>query len=257
VIDPRAVIDPNAHLAPNVVVGPFTVIGPEVEIGQGTWIGSHAVLQGPTRIGCDNQIYHFTSLGEAAQDKKYKGEKTYLEIGDRNTLREFCTINRGTVQDSGTTRIGNDNWMMAYVHVAHDCQIGNRTVFANGATLGGHVRVDDDAVLGGFALVYQFCRIGAHSLCGFGCGVHKDVPPFVTVAGNRARAYGINAEGLRRRGFTPQEIHAVRSAYKVLYRSNLRLPQAINQLKKLAENFECVQILVDFLLARSAHGIVR
>jgi UDP-N-acetylglucosamine acyltransferase len=257
VIDPRAVIDPKARLAPDVVIGPFSVIGAEVEIAEGTWIGPHVVIQGPTRIGRDNRIYQFTSLGEAAQDKKYSGEKTYLEIGDRNNLREFCTINRGTIQDAGTTRIGNDNWLMAYVHVAHDCQVGNRTVFANGATLGGHVRVDDDAVLGGFALVYQFCRIGAHSLCGFGCGVHKDVPPFVTVAGNRAKPYGINAEGLHRRGFTPQEIRAVRLAYKILYRSDLRLPQAIHQLKKLAETVDCLRVLVDFLLGRSARGIVR
>lgn len=256
-IDPRAVVDPNAQVAPDVVIGPFSIVGPEVEIAEGTWIGSHVVIQGPTRIGRHNRIYQFTSLGEAAQDKKYRGEKTYLEIGDRNTLREFCTINRGTVQDAGTTRIGNDNWLMAYVHVAHDCQVGNRVVFANGATLGGHVRVDDDAVLGGFALVYQFCRIGAHSLCGFGCGVHKDVPPFVTVAGNRAKPYGINAEGLRRRGFTPQEIRAVRLAYKMLYRSDLRLPQAIYQLRKLAETIDRIEVLVDFLLGRSARGIVR
>lgn len=256
-IDPRAVIDSNARLAPGVAVGPFSVIGPDVEIAQGTWISSHVVIQGPTRIGSDNRIYQFTSLGEAAQDKKYGGEKTYLEIGDRNTIREFCTINRGTVQDAGTTRIGNDNWFMAYVHVAHDCQVGDRTVFANGATLGGHVQVENDAVLGGFTLVYQFCRIGAHSLCGFGCGVHKDVPPFMTVAGNRAKPYGINAEGLRRRGFTPDEIRAVRSAYKILYRSDFRLPQAIDQLKKIAETFASVQLLVDFLLARSARGIVR
>ncbi len=256
-IDPRAVVDPKAHLAPDVVIGPFAVIGAEVEIAEGNWIGPHVVIQGPTRIGRDNRIYQFTSLGEAAQDKKYRGEKTYLEIGDRNTLREFCTVNRGTVQDAGTTCIGSDNWLMAYVHVAHDCQVGNRIVFANGATLGGHVRVDDDAVLGGFALVYQFCRIGAHSLCGFGCGVHKDVPPYVTVAGNRAKPYGINSEGLRRRGFTPQEIRAVRLAYKILYRSDLRLPQAIQQLRKLAATFDRVGILVDFLLGRSARGIVR
>jgi UDP-N-acetylglucosamine acyltransferase len=257
VIDPRAVVDPHANLASDVVIGPFSIIGPEVEIAEGTWIGSHVVIQGPTRIGRHNRIYQFTSLGEAAQDKKYRGEKTDLEIGDRNTLREFCTINRGTIQDAGTTRIGNDNWLMAYVHVAHDCQVGNRVVFANGATLGGHVRVDDDAVLGGFALVYQFSRIGAHSLCGFGCGVHKDVPPFVTVAGNRAEPYGINAEGLRRRGFTPQEIRAVRLAYKILYRSDLRLPQAIHQLSKLAETVDRIKVLVDFLSGRSARGIVR
>lgn len=256
-IDPRAVVDPNTYLAQDVVVGPFSIIGPDVEIAQGTWIGSHVVIQGPTRIGRDNRIYQFTSLGEAAQDKKYSGEKTYLEIGDRNTIREFCTINRGTVQDAGTTRIGDDNWLMAYVHIAHDCQVGNCTVFANGATLGGHVRVDNHAVLGGFALIYQFCRIGAYSLCGFGCGVHKDVPPYVTVAGNRAKPYGINAEGLRRQGFTAQQIRAVKLAYKILYRSDLRLPQTIHQLKKLAETFDGIRALVDFLSVRSKRGIVR
>lgn len=256
-IDPRAVIDPNARLASNVTVGPFTIIGADVEIADSTWIGPHVVIQGPTRIGKDNRIYQFTSLGESPQDKKYAGESTQLDIGDRNTIREFCTINRGTVQDAGVTRIGDDNWIMAYVHIAHDCQVGSRTVFANGATLGGHVHVDDDAVLGGFALVYQFCRIGAHSLCGFGCGVHKDVPPFVTVAGNRAKPYGINAEGLRRRGFQPEEIRAIRHAYKVLYRSDRRLGEVIDEIRKLAEIFTPLDILADFLQGASAHGIIR
>jgi UDP-N-acetylglucosamine acyltransferase len=257
VIDPRAVVDSLAHLAADIEVGPFTVIGPEVEIGQGTWIGPHVVIQGPTRIGRENRIYSFASLGEIPQDKKYGGERTWLEIGDRNTIREFCTINRGTVQDAGITRLGDDNWIMAYVHIAHDCQVGHRTVFANGASLSGHVQIGDDVVLGGFVLVYQFCRIGAHSFCGFACGVHKDVPPFVTVAGYRAQPHGINAEGLRRRGFPLDEIRAIKQAYKVLYRSDLRLEEAIEEIRKLAADFPRLQALVDFLLAPSVHGIVR
>ena len=166
-IDPRAVVDPAARVAPDVTIGPFSIIGPDVEIGAGTWIGPHVVIQGPTRIGCDNRIYQFSSLGEIPQDKKYGGEPTRLEIGDRNTIREFVTINRGTVQDAGLTRLGDDNWIMAYVHIAHDCVVGNRTIFANGASLAGHVQVEDDVVLGGFALIYQFTRLGVHSFCGF------------------------------------------------------------------------------------------
>jgi UDP-N-acetylglucosamine acyltransferase len=257
VIDPRAVVHPTACLAPDVEVGPFTVIGPAVEIEVGNWIGPHVVIQGPTRIGRHNRIYPFASLGEMPQDKKYGGEKTWLEIGDRNTIREFCTINRGTVQDAGVTRVGDDNWIMAYVHIAHDCQVGSRTVFANGASLGGHVKIGDDVALGGFVLVYQFCRIGAHSFCGFACGVHKDIPPFVTVAGYRAEPRGVNAEGLRRRGFPADEIRAIRQAYRLLYRSTLRLEEAIEEIRKLTAAFPRLQVLVDFLLAPSAHGIVR
>jgi UDP-N-acetylglucosamine acyltransferase len=257
VIDPRAVIDSRAELATDVEVGPFTVIGAEVEIGERTWIGPHVVIRGPTRIGCDNRIYQFASIGEIPQDKKYGGEHTRLEIGDRNVIREYCTINRGTIQDARITRIGDDNWIMAYVHIAHDCQVGNRTIFANGASLGGHVKIGNDVVLGGFALVYQFCRVGDHSLCGFACGVHKDVPPYVTVAGYRAKPYGINAEGLRRRGFSPTEIGFVRRAYKLLYRSGLQLEPAITEIQKQAENFPALQILVNFLRAPSARGIVR
>jgi UDP-N-acetylglucosamine acyltransferase len=257
VIDPRAAIDPRAQLAVDVTVGPFSVIGADVEIGAGTWIGPHVVIQGPTRIGRDNRIYQFASLGEIPQDKKYGGEPTRLEIGDRNTIREYCTLNRGTVQDTGTTRIGDDNWIMAYVHIAHDCQVGSRTVFANGASLAGHVQVGDDAVLGGFVLVYQFCRIGAHSFCGFACGVNQDVPPFVTVAGYRAEPRGINAEGLKRRGFSPEEIRAVKRAYKAVYRSQLPLGEAIEQVRALAAEFPRLHLLADFLATSSAHGIVR
>jgi len=256
VIDPRASVDSSAELASNVDVGPFTVIGADVEIDEGTRIGPHVVIQGPTRIGRDNRIYQFASVGEIPQDKKYGGERTHLEIGNRNVIREFCTINRGTVQDAGVTRVGDDNWIMAYVHIAHDCVVGSRTVFANGASLAGHVHVNDDVVLGGFALVYQFCRIGAHSLCGFACGVTHDVPPFVMVAGYRAKPRGINAEGLRRRGFPPDEISAIRRAYKIIYRSQLKLDDAVVQIRSMAEQFPRLAMMVDFL-SSSTRGIVR
>jgi len=257
VIDARAVIDPTARLAADVTVGPFSVIGPQVEIEAGTWIGPHVVIQGPTRIGRDNRIFQFASLGEMPQDKKYGGEPTRLEIGDRNTIREFVTINRGTTQDTGLTRLGDDNWIMAYVHIAHDCWVGDRTIFANGASLAGHVHMEDDVVLGGFALVYQFTRLGMHSFCGFACGVHRDVPPYVTVAGYRAEPHGINAEGLRRRGFADEEIQAIRRAYKVIYRANLRLEEAIDQVREMMRDHPRLQILADFLAAPSRNGIVR
>jgi UDP-N-acetylglucosamine acyltransferase len=257
VIDLRAAVDPSARLAADVTVGPFSVIGADVEIGQGTWIGPHVVIQGPTRIGRDNRIYQFSSLGEIPQDKKYGGEPTRLEIGDRNTIREFVTINRGTVQDAGLTRLGDDNWIMAYVHIAHDCVVGNRTIFANGASLAGHVHVEDDVVLGGFALIYQFTRLGMHSFCGFACGVNHDVPPYVTVAGYRAEPHGINAEGLRRRDFADEEIQAIRRAYKAIYRANLRLEEAIEKVREMTVEFPRLQILADFLAAPSRNGIVR
>ena len=256
-IDARAVVDPSARLATDVTVGPFSVIGPDVEIDAGTWIGPHVVIQGPTRIGRDNRIYQFSSLGEIPQDKKYSGEPTRLEIGDRNTIREFVTINRGTVQDAGLTRLGDDNWIMAYVHIAHDCVVGDRTIFANGASLAGHVHIDDDVVLGGFALVYQFTRLGIHSFCGFACGVHRDVPPYVTVAGYRAEPYGINAEGLRRRGFPDEEIQAIRRAYKVIYRSNMRLDEATEKVREMAAEWPRLGVLAEFLTAPSRNGIVR
>ena len=256
-IDPRAVVDPAARVAPDVTIGPFSIIGPDVEIGAGTWIGPHVVIQGPTRIGCDNRIYQFSSLGEIPQDKKYGGEPTRLEIGDRNTIREFVTINRGTVQDAGLTRLGDDNWIMAYVHITHDCVVGNRTIFANGASLARYVQVEDDVVLGGFALIYQFTRLGVHSFCGFACGVHHDVPPYVTVAGYRAEPHGINAEGLRRRGFSDEAIQAIRRAYKVLYRANLRLEEALDKVREMTAECPPLQVLADFLAAPSRNGIVR
>jgi UDP-N-acetylglucosamine acyltransferase len=255
-IDPRAVIDPAARLAEDVSVGAFTIIGPDVDIGAGTWIGPHAVINGPTRIGRDNRIYQFASVGEAPQDKKYAGEPTRLEIGDRNLIREFVTINRGTVQDAGVTHIGDDNWIMAYVHIAHDCRVGNQVIFSNNASLAGHVRVDDYAILGGFTLVHQFCAIGAHAFCAFGCGIKKDVPPFVIVDGSPARPRGLNTEGLKRRGFTDRAQQALRQAYKTLYRSNLSLQEALVELRTMAQAQDEVAQLVAFI-EQQTRGIVR
>ncbi|MDX1605343.1 MAG: acyl-ACP--UDP-N-acetylglucosamine O-acyltransferase [Candidatus Competibacterales bacterium] len=255
-IDPRALVDPGAELAADVTVGPYSIIGPGVEIGTGSRIGPHVVIRGPTRIGRDNRIFQFASVGEDPQDKKYGGEPTRLEIGDRNTIREFVTINRGTVQDRGTTRLGDDNWIMAYVHIAHDCTIGNNTVFANNASLAGHVTIDDHVILGGYSLVYQFCRMGAYSFSAFACGVHMDVPPFVMAAGYRAEPRGINAEGLRRHGFSRDEITAVRRAYRLIYRSDLRLEEAVAALDELVAAHPRIALLRDFLRA-SERGIIR
>jgi UDP-N-acetylglucosamine acyltransferase len=255
-IDPRAVIDPAAELAADVSVGPYAVIGADVVIGAGTRIGPHAVINGPTRIGRDNRIFQFTSVGDAPQDKKYAGEPTRLEIGDRNTIREFVTINRGTVQDEGITRLGDDNWIMAYVHIAHDCQVGNQTIFANNASLAGHVSVGDFAILGGFTLVHQFCSIGAHAITAFGSGISKDVPPYVTVGGSPAHAHGLNMEGLRRRGFSEDSRKALKRAYKTLYREQRSLQDALLQLKDQARDVPELDILVKFL-EQQTRGIVR
>jgi UDP-N-acetylglucosamine acyltransferase len=227
-----------------------------VEIAAGTWIGPHVVVQGPTRIGPGNKIFQFASIGDMPQDKKYRGEQTLLEIGARNVIREFCTINRGTLQGGGVTRIGDDNWIMAYVHIAHDCIVGSHTIFANGASLAGHVRVDDHAALGGFTLVFQFCRLGAHCLCAFGSHIDKDVPPFVTVAGQMARPRGINAEGLRRRGFSAEAIATLRRAYRLVYRSSLTSSQAVERLRQLAQ--ECTEVgLMAGFIEHSQRGIIR
>ena len=255
-IHPSAVIDPAAELAADVHVGPYTIIGPDVSVGARTDIGPHVVIRGPTRIGEDNRIFQFASLGDAPQDKKYAGEPTRLEIGDRNTIREFVTFNRGTVQDEGVTRIGDDNWIMAYVHIAHDCLIGNQTIFANNASLAGHVHVGDYAILGGFTLVHQFCAIGAHSLTAFGSTIRKDVPPYVTVGGSPARAHGLNMEGLRRRGFPDVVRKQLKDAYRVLYRENLSLQDALARLRELARESAELQVLVDFL-ENQTRGIVR
>jgi UDP-N-acetylglucosamine acyltransferase len=251
-----AIVDRRARLAERVSVGPFSVIGPQVEVGEGTWIGAHVVLDGRLRIGRDNKIFHFASLGAPPQDKKYKGEDTAVEIGDGNTIREYVTINRGTAQDVGTTRLGNDNWVMAYVHFAHDVQIGNHTIFANACQLAGHVTVGDWAIFGATTLVHQFVHIGAHAFTGMGTYLPQDLPPFVTAAGNMAKPYGINSEGLRRRGFAAEDIAALKRAYRTLYRSGLALAEARAQLQ--AQSAECrhVRALVEFL-DRSKRGIIR
>ena len=255
-IHPTAIVYPGASIAAGVEIGPYTVIGPHVEIGPGCRIGPHAVITGRTRIGRNNRIYQFVSLGEVPQDKKYGGELTQLEIGDDNTIREFCTFNCGTAQDAGVTRVGNDNWIMAYVHLAHDCQVGHHTIFANNAQLAGHVCVGDHAILGGFTVVHQFCHIGAHSITAMGTIVLQDIPPFVTASGNSARPFGINAEGLKRRGLTPATITRLKRAYKTLYKAGLTLDQAKKDLARQTGECPEVQVILDFL-AGSTRGIIR
>ncbi len=255
-IHPTALVDPGARLGENVTIGPYAVIGAGVEIGEGTMVGPHAVIEGPTTIGRDNRIYQFASLGAAPQDKKYAGEPTRLEIGDRNTIREFCTFNRGTTQDAGTTRIGDDNWLMAYVHIAHDCVVGNQTIFANNAQIAGHVHVGDWAILGGFTVVHQFVRIGAHAMTGMGTILLQDVPPYVMANGNPSAPHGINAEGLKRRGFDPEAIAALRRAYKTLYRNGLKLEEACAEIIAAAKDEAALAPLADFLAA-PGRGIIR
>ncbi len=255
-IHATALVDPAARIGANVRIGPYSIIGPQVEIGDGTEVGPHVVIKGHTRIGRDNRIFQFCSLGEVPQDKKYAGEDTRLEIGDRNTIREYCTLNLGTVQDAGVTRVGNDNWIMAYVHIAHDCQVGNRTTFANNAQLAGHVHIDDWAILGGYTGVHQFCRIGAHVMTAVGTVVLQDVPPYLMAAGNTAQPYGINSEGLKRRGFSADAITALKRAYRTLYKSGLMLDEARAKLVEDAKLQPDVQLLVDFLNI-SKRGIIR
>ena len=255
-IHSTAIIDPKAEIAPDVEIGAYSVIGPDVRIDSGTRIGNHVVIQGPTTIGRNNRIFHFCSLGEEPQDKKYAGEPTTLEIGDGNTIREYCTFNRGTVQDAGATRLGNNNWVMAYVHIAHDCQIGNNTIFANNSSLAGHVIVQDYAILGGFTLIHQFCKIGAHVITAVGSVVFKDIPPYVTAAGYDAKPHGINSEGLKRRGFTPEAMLQLKRAYKTLYKSSLTLEEAKVELTEQHKICPEIGILLDFL-ATSTRGIVR
>ncbi|MDX2458296.1 MAG: acyl-ACP--UDP-N-acetylglucosamine O-acyltransferase [Gammaproteobacteria bacterium] len=255
-IHSTAVIDSGAELAADVSVGPYTVIGPDVVVEAGSVIGPHVVINGQTRIGRDNRIYQFASIGEAPQDKKYAGERTRLEIGDRNTIREFVTINRGTAQDEGVTTLGDDNWIMAYVHIAHDCRIGNQTIFANNASLAGHVTIGDYVILGGFTLVHQFCSIGAYSLTAFGSGISLSIPPYVTVGGSPARAHGLNMEGLRRRGVPEATRKTLKQSYKTLYRENLSLQDAIKVLKDRAKDCPELEMLVTFL-EQQKRGIVR
>jgi UDP-N-acetylglucosamine acyltransferase len=255
-VHPTAVVDKRARLGANVSVGPYTVIDGDVEIGEGTTVGAHNVITGHTTLGRDNRIFHFCSIGEANQDKMYKGEPTKLAIGDRNTIREYCSLNRGTVQEQGITRVGSDNWIMAYCHVAHDCTVGDNTVFANHATLAGHVEIGDWTILGGFVGVHQFVKVGAHVMAGIAAVVTQDVPPFVTIAGNPTAPYGINAEGLKRRGFTPEAIAALKRAYRTLYKSGLSLADARAQLERQAADAAEVRILAEFL-ATSTRGILR
>lgn len=255
-IHATAIIDATAELDSSVEVGAYSIIGANVKIDVGTRVASHVVINGPTVIGKNNHIFQYSSLGEAPQDKKYNGEPTLLEIGDNNTIREFCTFNRGTLQDKGTTKIGNDNWIMAYVHIAHDCQIGNYTIFANNTSLAGHVDVHDYAILGGFTLVHQFCKIGSHVITAVGSVVFKDIPAYVTAAGYDAKPHGINAEGLKRRGYSADSILQIKRAYKTLYRNGLTLDEAKVELAAMQKTTPEIGLLTDFLNA-STRGIVR
>jgi UDP-N-acetylglucosamine acyltransferase len=255
-IDARAVISPQADIAEGVQVGPFSIIGAGVVIGAGTWIGPHVVVKGPTRIGVQNKIFQFASVGEDPQDKKYQGEETRLEIGDRNVIREFATINRGTVQGDGVTRIGNDNLLMAYSHVAHDCRLGNQIVLSNVATLGGHVEVDDFAILGGLSAVHQFTKVGAHCFVANNAAVTRDVPPYVMAVGQPAEPHSVNVVGLQRRGFSGEQILNIRRAYRILYRSGLKLNTALEELDKAAVTQAEIRPFVDFI-RRSSRSIVR
>jgi len=259
-IHPTAIVDPAAQLHESVTVGPYAVIGPNVSIDQGTTVGPHCILDGHTRIGRDNVFYRFCSIGGMPQDKKYDQEPTQLEIGDRNMVREYVTMNTGTVQDIGVTRIGSDNWIMAYVHIAHDCQVGNQTILANGVQMGGHVHIGDWAIVGGLAAVHQFGKVGAHSMVGGSSALHKDVPPFVMGSGNPCVPVGINAEGLKRRGFSAEAIAALKEGYKIIYRRGLTIEQAREQLierQRLdADSMPVLETLLSFL-DNTSRGIIR
>ena len=255
-IHSTAIIDPSAELAEDVSVGPYTIIGAEVQIGSGTSIGPHVVIKGPTRIGAKNRIFQFTSIGEDPQDKKYRGEITRLEIGNGNVIREYATLHRGTVQDQGVTRIGNDNLLMAYTHVAHDCVVGNGVIMANAASLAGHVHVDDFAILGGFSLVHQFCRIGHYSFSAMGSVISRDILPYVMVGGSPTKPRGINAVGLERQGYGPEAIRQIKKAYKIVYKSGLKLDEAIQSLAELSAEAPEVSRMISFL-EQSGRSIIR
>ena len=261
-IHPTAIIDKGAEIDSTASIGPYSLIGPHVHIGPGTSVAGHCVIEGHTRIGADNKIFQFSSLGAVPQDKKYAGEPCELVIGDRNTIREFCTFNIGTPGDQGVTRVGNDNWIMAYVHLAHDCQVGNHTIFANNTQLAGHVQVGDWAILGGFTVVHQFCRLGAHSFTAMNSLLFADLPPFVMAQGQPAKARSMNFEGLRRRGFSPERIAAVKAIHKILYRQDLTLDAAQTQMAELPQTYPQaeadIQMMLDFLSSTSPQrGIVR
>jgi UDP-N-acetylglucosamine acyltransferase len=259
-IHPTAIVDPKAALDESVEVGAYSIIGPNVTIGARTKVGPHVVIDGHTTIGCENTFFQFSSIGGAPQDKKYAGEPTRLEIGDRNLVREFCTFNLGTLQDGGVTRLGNDNWIMAYVHLAHDCQVGNHTIFANNAQLAGHVEVGDWVILGGFSNVHQFCKIGPHAMLGMSTSLTQDVPPFVILNGNPAAAHGVNIEGLKRRGFSREQIGAIRNAYKLIYKSGNTLEEAKAALAaaeaETPDSAVYLRLIREFLDS-STRGIVR
>jgi len=246
-IHPTAVIDPAARIAADVIIGPYSVVGADIEIDSGCWIGSHVVLSGTTHLGRNNRVFPFASLGTEPQDKKYSGESTRLEVGSGNTIREYVTINRGTAQDDGVTRIGDDNWIMAYVHIAHDCRIGNHTVLANNATLAGHVHIGDYVTLGGATLIHQYCHIGEQAFTAYGARINKDVPPFIMVSEGKARPRGLNVEGLKRRGYSEDRIRDLKEAYRILYRSELSLEQAVEQLKHMESQSEDVLRLREFV----------
>jgi UDP-N-acetylglucosamine acyltransferase len=255
-IDPRAVIHPGAQLGAEVSVGPFSIVGPNVSIGPRTVIGPHAVIDGHTRMGADNKVSPFASIGGPPQDKKYAGEPTRLEIGDRNVFRECCTVNRGTTHDKGVTRIGDDNLLMAYAHIAHDCVVGNKTVFANCASLGGHVEVGDWVIIGGLAAVHQFVKIGAHAFLGGQSALTRDIPPYVMAAGQPTVPHAVNSEGLKRRGFSPEQIRNIKNAYRILYRSDLRLTEAMARLEPLAAEHPELRPFVEFIQG-STRSLVR
>ncbi len=255
-IHASAIVSASATIADDVEIAAYTIVGDDVEIATGTRIDSHVVISGPTRIGRDNHIYPFASIGGDPQDKKYAGERTRLEIGDRNTIREYCSISRGTIHDEGVTRMGDDNWIMAYVHIAHDCQIGSNTIFANNATLAGHVHVGDWVIMAGFSGVHQFCHLGAHSFLGMYSGCNRDVPAYTLVSGRPAVPRGINSEGLKRREFTTEQIRNIKNAYRIVYRKGLKLADAIIEIEKLVSNQPELELLL-LSLASSDRGIVR
>jgi UDP-N-acetylglucosamine acyltransferase len=255
-IHPSAIVHPRARLGENVSIGAYSMVGEHVEIGSDSWIGPHVVIEGHTRIGKSNRIFQFASLGGIPQDKKYAGEPMRLEIGDNNLIRECCTFNIGTAQGTGVTRIGSNNWIMAYVHIAHDCQVGNGIVLANSVQLAGHVEVDDFAILGAFVGAHQFCKVGAHVMAGGGSLLFQDLPPYVTVGGNPAAPHGINSEGLKRRGFSAEAIMAIKRAYKTLYRSGLSLEQAMQEIGAQTAEHPELKLFTDFI-ARSTRGIIR
>jgi UDP-N-acetylglucosamine acyltransferase len=255
-IHSTAIISDKANIATDVEIGAYSVIGDDVEIGSGTRIGSHVVINGPTKIGEDNRIYQFASIGDDPRDKKYAGEPTRLIIGDRNTIREFCTFSRGTTQDKGDTIMGDDNWIMAYVHVAHDCIIGSNTIMANNTTLAGHVHVGDWVICGGFSGAHQFCKIGAHAFLGMYAGINRDVPAYTTVSGQPAVVRGINSEGLKRRGFTPEQIRNIRNAYRITFRQNKRKEEAIEEIAELAKTQPELDLFLESLRS-SERGLTR